>query len=754
MTIVRTMLTGFIAGELSPFLSGRIETEQYRYGLETCENWIPTIEGPLVKRAGFAFIREAAATSLWLSAFRRNVTQEYVVEWGENIARFFAAGGRIETAPGVAYEIVTPYPALTAPRLSQQQSYDRLYLADAGHVPSALVRTGALSFAMETLDLRNGPFANPNSDPTVTIQASFTSGSVTLTANTPLFTAGMVGQLVRIEAVDFGAIPQWEAGAKLVTIGQMMHNEGKVYYAASNGTTGTKQPTHSAGTFYDGANRNDLNDKGPLGVLWTYLHDKFGVLRITAFTSATSVTATVERRLPDSVASAPTWRWQMGAFGDAAGWPHLVTLHAGRLIFFKEYDIIGSVVGDFAGGSVNFADYSTVGELAPDLAFRRTISTEDAPLWVAKDRRLIVGTASRELAIGPVNNNAPLAGDNISAEDQSNYGSDAVAPVQMGTETLFVQRGGRRLRAADFDLSRDRYDAVDLTAAARHISGMGGFVQLAFQREPEAMVFAVLGSGQLAVHPKSRLDIKGFARFALGGGARCLSAVSIAAADGRTEELWLLIERLAADGVTTLREIWKQEPPRELGASAAEQFYVDGGVRIEAAAGQRVFSGLTHLAGQAVAVLADGGVVPGITVSGAGVLTLPASSVPSGRAYTVIAGLAFTATAVGLRPNVDIRGMGNSQGLIQRVLKLTLRLIETMGIKVGTPDPADPLEEIIDRPASGDMDAPVPLASGDFGGHVDAEFDTNGQPRWVSDTPLAAVVTAAMLKLEVDAADV
>ncbi|OYX62738.1 MAG: hypothetical protein B7Y88_13880 [Sphingomonadales bacterium 32-64-17] len=75
MVSVRTIFTGWFAGEISPFLSGRVDSEQYRYGLATCENWIPTIEGPLVKRTGFAMIREAAATSAWLTAFRRNVRQ-------------------------------------------------------------------------------------------------------------------------------------------------------------------------------------------------------------------------------------------------------------------------------------------------------------------------------------------------------------------------------------------------------------------------------------------------------------------------------------------------------------------------------------------------------------------------------------------------------------------------------------------------------------------------------------------------------
>ena len=113
------------------------------------------------------------------------------------------------------------------------------------------------------------------------------------------------------------------------------------------------------------------------------------------------------------------------------------------------------------------------------------------------------------------------------------------------------------------------------------------------------------------------------------------------------------------------REIWRQTEWRELGTAQDQCFYVDGGVRIAAAGGQTSFSGLTHLAGQAVAVLANGGVVKGLTVAGDGTLTLPASAVPP-FAYTVIVGLAFTAQAITLRPE-DRTAKGTMQGLLQRV---------------------------------------------------------------------------------------
>lgn len=750
MASLRHLQTGFFAGEIDPLLSGRVDTDHYAFGLDTCENFVPVNEGPIVKRPGFEYICPADPSSTWLSAFRYSITQEYVIEWGQAKARFYTNGGRIETSPGVAYEVSTPYAAADAPRLSTQQSYDRLYIDHAGYPPGSLARTGPATFSHAYSALNNGPFKDQNTNTGITVTASGVSGAgITVTATGAIFAAGHNGSLFQIEAKDFSTVAAWEAGMTGVAIGDHVRSDGKVYVALTAGTTGTNSPIHTSGAEWDGQLRNDVNAKGPYGIQWEYSHDRFGVVRITGIGGGgTTATADVVRRLPDQVLTVATHRWSHMLFSGAEGWPSLVIHWAGRQVHFKDFNLVASVVGDYGGGQVNFQAFTSSGTLAADLGFRRTLATEDPPLWVAGDRKLLVGTASKELAVGAINSALAVAGDNISSEPQSFYGSQPVFPAQIGTETIFIERGGRRLRAAGYDFGRDRYVPEDLTAAARAIT-RGGVLQLAYQRIPFQLLYGLRSDGQLIVHPKTKLEIKGFARTVLGGAAQALSAVSVVGADNVTDELWLLVTRSTPAG--TKREIWRQVPWRELGDPQNEQFFVDGGVRVSAAGGQTVFNGLTHLAGQAVAVLANGGVVPDLTVSGGGVLTLPATSVPA-TPYVLIVGLPYTATAITLKP--EERGQkGSIQGLLLRVRKAALRLLDTLGIKVGGVLQDDPLEEVIDRAGNNLMDAPIPLFSGDTQGLVDTDFTTDGRTRFVSDTPLAATITAAMLSIEVDQND-
>lgn len=749
MTLRRKILSAFFGGELDPLLDGRIDAEQYDVGLATCENWIPLNEGPLVKRQGFEYIRPAAASASWLSAFRRSIEAEYAIEWSELKARFYTLGGRIETDADTPYEIATPYPAAQAPFLSLQQSFDRLYINHPDHPPAALLRNTTLTFTHEIQGLIDGPFLDTNSNEAVAVSANAATGVVTLTATGgAVFKSGHAGALFRIEARDFAAIRAWEPGMKDIAPGNQCRNEGRVYQALTGGTTGSVPPTHSDGDAWDGLEKKDLlNDKGPYGVQWRYLHDRFGIVRISSVASGTVASGTVQRRLPDTLTSAPSHKWAHQAFSEAEGWPSLVVLFRGRAVHFKGNDVLGTVAGDFAAGRFNFAAFTDTGVPEADLAFRRTLTFEDEPLWVTADRRMLVGTAAQELAIGPVNGGQAFSGTNIDAEIQSYYGSEPIFPVKVGTQTIFAERGGRRVRAADYDFGKDRYDAPDLTAAARHIT-RAGILQLAYQRIPHALVCGVRGDGQVIVHPVNRGNIKGWARIVPGGGAKALSAVAIVGADGKTDDLWLLVERVNGAGAT-VREVWKQARWRELGDAQSEAFYVDGGRRIAATAGQTVFGGLQHLAGQAVAVLAGGAVITGQAVAADGTLTLENQQVPD-HPYTLVVGLPYTATATTMRPELR-DGRASNQGLRQRLVRVVTRVLETLGLAVSVP--GGPPEELILRSGADAMDRVIPLGNGDFGGEVEAEWDREGRASWTSADPVPAVVTLAALNIDISEGD-
>lgn len=743
MTRLRPILTSFNAGELSPRMGGRVDTAIYNVAVETCENFVPVVEGPIVKRPGFEYITAAPDDAAWLTAFRFNTTQSYALLWCDQRWQFYTHGFRIETAPGAPLEVASPYAGADAPMVSAQQSYDRLYLDHAKYPPGRLSRTGAATFAYEAVQLVNGPFADANSDDTVTVVTDGITGDIDITASADIFADGHVGGLFRIEALDFAAIQAWQVGIDGINVGDKRRNAGKVYQAVAladdDGRTGTVAPTHTTGTAWDGSTGNDINDKGPYGVQWLYLYDQFGIAKITGFTDARHVSATVTRRLPDSIAGTPTWKWAHGLFSDAAGYPNIVIAWKSRLIHWKGFDIAASVSGDY----LNHATFDESGILTDtDMAFRLTLAAADPVLWAAADRQMVVGTASVEFAIGPTNPQLAISGTNFDANPQSFYGSHPVFPLQSGTSIFFLQRGGTKLREAQYEFSADRYTAANATVWARHITA-GGIRQLAFQQNPEELLIGVRGDGQLIVHPhQPEQDVKGFARIRHSDGrAKILSAVAIASADGLTDELYVLVERNGAKSVERMAAWRDDEDPIE------EAFFVDSGVRGTAAANQLHFSGLDHLAAETIVGLVAGGVVNNLVVTESGELTLSADDIPADTAYAYAFGLPFTATCTTLRPELKIQGE-TSQGKRQRLIKIVLRLLGTLGITVGPK--GGKLDNLIDRPANAAMDAPIPLFDGDSERTVSGGYDRTGQAQFVSRDPLPATIVAAMPTVDVE----
>ena len=190
--------TNFNAGELSPLLDGRVDIAKYEAGCRVMENFLPTVQGPAVRRAGTRYVAEVktSANRTWLARFEFSTTQAYVLEFGNQYIRFYTNHGVLLNV-GVPYEIATPYTTADLTdatdgtfRLSMAQSGDIIYIAHPSYPLQKLSRLGATNWTLTEVVLTNGPFKTQNSTRTTTMYASATTGAgVTLTANVATFTS-------------------------------------------------------------------------------------------------------------------------------------------------------------------------------------------------------------------------------------------------------------------------------------------------------------------------------------------------------------------------------------------------------------------------------------------------------------------------------------------------------------------------------------------------------------------------------------
>jgi len=151
MARVHPFQSNFTAGELSPRLEGQIDFKKYFNGCSELNNMIVYPHGGATRRGGTYFVSEVkdSTKEIRLVPFEFNVTQSYVLEFGNTYIRFYKDNGQI-TSGGSAYEISTPYTEVELSELHFAQSADVMYICHSNHAPRKLSRTGHTSWALTT----------------------------------------------------------------------------------------------------------------------------------------------------------------------------------------------------------------------------------------------------------------------------------------------------------------------------------------------------------------------------------------------------------------------------------------------------------------------------------------------------------------------------------------------------------------------------------------------------------------------------
>ncbi|QQS11068.1 MAG: hypothetical protein IPK81_15845 [Rhodospirillales bacterium] len=405
-----------------------------------------------------------------------------------------------------------------------------------------------------------------------------------------------------------------------------------------------------------------------------------------------------------------TAAWRLGAWGGSRGWPRCVAFHQQRLFFAAtraqpqtvwaskagEYDVFSPTVAiDGASG-----DHETTDECG--LSYTLAADQVNGILWLAPLRDLMIGTAGGEfrLAAGEDRGLTPL---NALVRAETVHGSAAPRPVRCGSAVLFVQRAGRKLRELGFDAAADGFRAPDATLLAEHV-GAGGIVDLAWQQEPDGLMWACTGAGGLIAMTYDRSQqIVAWHRHPTDGAVESLACVPGARELG-ADRLWLIVNRPV--GATAHRFIEVMERCDIDAPMTALR--VDCGLSRHGAPVTTV-SGLDHLAGRVVTGVADGVPVPPRAVSGGGAVTLDAPAVD------VSLGLPFVSAIETLRPEAGAED-GTAQGKAKRAHKALLRLRASAGGHAGVPGgPLDPLVYRAATPWSGDLAIDLPAGLGHDG---------------------------------------
>jgi len=663
MAKVWPIQTNFTAGQLSARLHGRVDVNKYNNGLKTQKNAYSLPHGGVIRRGGFNYIAEAKGVASGSELVANGTFASNITGWtnksvgsGSSIAHatnlmnivsvdssnYGWAEDEITTVAGKRYvmSFVIGVGAINVQIGTATGGVD--ILASTSYaVGTHTIEFIALSTAT-FIGFKHTTGATHTLD-TVSVKVATQDAKIRLVRFEFSITQAYIlefGNLYIRVYKDNGRIHTGGAPVEIVTpftTAQLFD----LYFAQSADTLYIAHPTHAPRKL---TRTSDI--------AWT--------LATLSFTSAPS----------DFVAGA----------GD---YPRCVTFFEERLYWAgtdnKPQTIWASKSGDFLN--------MNQGTGLDDESLAFTLATDDVNVirWMKASDVLLVGTVGGEFKLHGSGN--PVTPSNVRVVQETKYGSSTVTPITSGRAVLFNQRATKKIRQMIFDLNVEGFVAPDLTILAEDITG-GGLTHMAYQQEPDSIVWAVREDGVLLGLTYQRdQQVVAWHQHPVGGvDTEVESLAVIPSADGKSDELWASIKRTIAGGTVRTIEYLN------------DSIYVDSGL-LYSGSPTATLSGLDHLEGQTVQVLGDGSVFPSQTVSG-GSITL------SDTVSTASVGLAYSTELVTLPPELP-QADGSSFGKKKSWNRIILNLYQTLGMAVNG-------KQLVFRTGGDPMDSAPPLFTGQF----------------------------------------
>ena len=722
MPRVDPLKVAFNSGEFSPRMAARVDFNRYPDAGETVRNLLPLPQGGAARRPGTRHVASARNTGkARLIPFQFSTTQAYVLEAGSGYMRFYRNQGQIVVGNTDA--------SIT------NGTFDSNL---AGWTVSAVTWSGgrAVFDANGTLTQQ----VTITTDPTVAHVIRFAIGGTPATDTLAIrvgTTAG--GEQILADAVRNTGLHcvEFTPGAGNTT-----------FYVQFRRTAGA--PELDDVDFLDNQSVElvspysesllfDLQWAQSADVMWI-VHPNYKPRKLSRFGHASW------SLIDYSPASNP--------FTSTNLYPSVVSFFEQRIWFANSNNDPQKV---WASKSGDFEDMTTGAN--DDDALTYTIATGEvnAIRWLSSAQALLMGTVGGEFSIdsdGPV-----ITPTDIQVRRQSRVGSATVAPVQIGSVTLFLQRALRKVRRLQYFFESDGYRADDLTILADHITD-SGIVEMDYQQEPDSLLWCVRTDGVLAALTfKPEEQVVGWARHIIGGrfgaGNAVVESVAVIpgnAAGGSAErdELWMVVKR-TVNGQTVryveflekafdgpLRDDYASDGAWEAAVVEAQKgaLYVDSGATYDGAATTTV-TGLSHLEGETVKVLADGAIHPDRTVSSGQIALERAAS-------KVQVGLPYTHTFKSLKLDAG-NPAGTSVGKVKRFHALTLVLLNSATYSIGRD--GDTLEQVEFREVGDAMDTAVPLFTGEKRQAFQGQHDRDARFVIQGDAPLPFTVLAVAPEL-------
>ena len=704
MARVRVPLNNFQFGEISPSLTSRTDTKVYTNAGEQVRNFFIKSEGGLKKRTGTKRIANFGSNPAFtaLASLRQSVRiepfifsddEKYIIAFSNTRIEIFQISptdgtvSSIQAITGQSWLVnTTSDPYLEEITFAQQG--DLMFICHNTFQTRILERTGLTTFAVSTFNFDTSRDGNDIFQPYfsfqplgMTITASGTTGSVTLTTSADYFVSGHVGTDLLIGETRCRVTGFTSATQVTATVGGTLRQQLEIDSIKTFEGSGTVRVTKALHGLATGASVTFERSGAVGGIANSNINGARTITAVpdentfefTAGGSATATSSAIGGGSPRIVTGAATTEFSEMSYSPLRGYPAAVTFHQNRLWFGGTLAQPDGIWGSKSGLFFNF----DIGDAEDNDALDLTANVGEifSIRHLVSNRDLQIFTTGAELFI-PTVANKPVTPANAQIRRQTPFGSSFVRPTVFDGATLFIQKTGSAMREFLFSDSEGAYTSVAVSGLAPHLildPVQQTSIKGALNRS-ESYAFLINNDGTIAVFYSVRGDQKaGWTLWDTQGTWHSICAVH--------ERLFVVCARDDGSGTTKL---FLEEFQTDMPMDFCDTF----------SGSSSAFGSLgSHFANDAVVKATNGNDFLGsFTVSGA---AIDASAVKSGLSQAFI-GYSFTPTLKTLPIDATIQG-GPLTGEPRQIPKVVLDLFSTLAVSVQGPSTTSTTRDLVIR---------------------------------------------------------
>ena len=704
-----------------------------------------------------------------LIPFEFNNQQTYMLEFGNLYIRIYDKNDNLVVVDGgTGTEITSPYTNADIENIDYIQKGDVLFIVDGKHFPKQLERLGSTSWQLIDYELTIPPFKEQKEK----MNAVFTKSSSIYYVDTNCgetedyhFQDSDVGKIFNVETyfnaqtiykTNIGTTA-WESSSVLagsswsfVTAGKWA---GKIKILISDDDSNWKEykvvsstiDSNGNGSYnaditgdFDGIKfvkirtelQTDTSCQLTFQSIGFYENIAFKILEKTSSTRAKIELLEYDEKILESANNFTTSNpltytkvdpIQPPAWEDNA-YPKHITFYQDRLVFANSQNYPFTI---WASETSNYYSFKIHSELVDSDSIQTNV-VGDGLNEITALVSLMSLIAFTENGVFRTGIDVWNATGDFALTRQSRGGSSSVRPITIDNSCIYVKPTKDAIKDFYYQYQIDAYAGDQLDILARDLFENKKIKQLAFQ-EQDKTIWVLFEDGTMAYccYMKEQ-EVLGWSKFETNG-----KVVSIATIMSNfNDTLYLAIER--TNGIC-IEKLDKRFSSKQV----QDQIFLDSAIVYEDEGRYfNTITGLNHLNGQSVNILADGFVIKDVVVSN-GTITL------ENYVTKAIVGLPYETRV----ETLDINYMGNGNATFgdkRRVVSATVQFIDSCDCKMGTSN--GPIDEVIFR-TDEPLGTPTPLKTEKKDINLTSSHNEEEHIVIVQDKPLPFTVSAINQKV-------